>query len=116
MSGDEGVVCPSALQAGILRGYIAAEQPPVEAVHSRGGRCVPGQDRGHGWWHVNWDVAAGALEYVFVAGGGAAGGWHRHPAYCGRQPIDQPHGGIVGVVCGVVLGEVVLGGRQVEMR
>src|SRR5487761_1225398 len=106
----------SALQAGVLRVDVAAEQSPVEGVHLRGGRCVPGQDRGHNWRYVIWDVTRGALEYVLVAGDWAAAVRHRYPADVCHQPVDQSHGGVAGGMSGVAFGDVALGGRQVEMR
>ena len=81
---------------------VAVEQSPVEVVHSRSGGRVPGQDRGHLRCHITWDMTCGASSYVLVAGDWSAVFRSRHSADLGDQPVDQKHGGVVGVMGGMV--------------
>ena len=67
-SWERGPSARSALQVGVFRVDFAVEQSPVEGVHLRGGRCVPGQDRGHNGRHVIWDMTSNALDDLLVAG------------------------------------------------
>ena len=95
---------------------VAVEQSPVEVVHSRSGGRVPDQDRGHLRCHITWDMTCGASSYVLVAGDWSAVFRSRHSADLGDQPVDQKHGGVVGVMGGMAPDEVMFGSRQVEVR
>lgn len=94
---------------------VAVEQSPVEVVHPRSDGRVPCHDRGHLWCHITWNMTCGASSYVLVAGDWSAARRPRYPADLGHQPVDQKHGGVVGVMSGVAPDEVVLGSRQVEV-